>query len=78
MKLGIACAAVLGALTLVGNQGLAQAEPKFSADVPAKITTPDSTDTRIGTLNFKNGAPDEKTVGRSTTTLISCAACNRS
>ena len=33
-------------------------------DVPAKITTPDSTDTRIGTLNFKNGAPDEKTVER--------------
>jgi hypothetical protein len=62
MKLRIACAAAFGVLSLFGNQGLAQTESKFAADVPAKITTPDSTDTRIGTLNFKNGAPDDKTV----------------
>jgi hypothetical protein len=36
--------------------------PKYSADVPSKITTPDTVQTRIGTLTFHNGAPDEKTV----------------
>jgi len=39
----------------------AQAEPKYSADVPAKITTPESVETRIGTLKFRNGAPDDVT-----------------
>jgi hypothetical protein len=29
--------------------------------VPAKITTPESVETRIGTLKFKNGAPDDVT-----------------
>jgi hypothetical protein len=36
--------------------------PKYAADVPAWITTPDSVDTRIGTLKFQRGAPDEQTV----------------
>jgi hypothetical protein len=40
----------------------AQTTPEFSADIPAKITTPDSVDTRIGTLRFRNGAPDAATV----------------
>jgi hypothetical protein len=39
----------------------AQAQ-KYSADVPPKITTPDTVETRIGTLRFHHGAPDEKTV----------------
>jgi hypothetical protein len=38
------------------------AQPKYSADVPSYITTPDSVKTRIGTLKFKNGAPDPDTV----------------
>ena len=36
--------------------------PKYSPDVPAKITTPDTVETRIGTLRFKDGAPDPATV----------------
>ncbi len=52
---------VLGAVAIFGAMGTALAEPKFSADVPAKITTPDSVDTRIGTLRFKDGAPDDVT-----------------
>jgi len=40
----------------------AQGAPKYSADVPAYITTPDLVETRIGTLKFKDGAPDEQTV----------------
>jgi len=38
------------------------APPKYSPNVPAKITTPDTVETRIGTLRFKDGAPDEATV----------------
>ncbi len=40
----------------------AQAEPKYATDIPAAITTPDSVETRLGTLNFFDGMPDEKTV----------------
>ncbi len=36
--------------------------PRYSADVPPWITTPDSVDTRIGTLKFKYGVPDQKTL----------------
>ncbi|MCX5494481.1 DUF1254 domain-containing protein [Kaistia dalseonensis] len=53
--------AALGALALMGSVMVAHAEPKYSADVPEKITTPESVDTRIGTLKFKNGAPDAAT-----------------
>jgi len=35
--------------------------PMFAPDVPAKITTPETIQTRIGTLNFKNGVPDAAT-----------------
>lgn len=38
------------------------APPKYQPDVPAKITTPDTVETRIGTLRFKDGAPDPETV----------------
>jgi len=34
--------------------------PKYAPDVPAKITTPDTVETRIGTLRFKDGAPDRR------------------
>lgn len=42
--------------------GVPAAPPKYSPDVPAKITTPDTVETRIGTLRFKDGAPDPATV----------------
>jgi len=41
------------------------AEPskvKYKTDVPASIITPDEVETRLGTLRFKDGAPDAKTV----------------
>src|SRR5512137_858320 len=43
-------------------RGVPAALPKYSPDVPAKITTPDTVETRIGTLRFKDGAPDPTTV----------------
>jgi hypothetical protein len=42
--------------------GAPAAPPKYSPDVPAKITTPETVETRIGTLRFKDGAPDPATV----------------
>ena len=38
------------------------AEPKYKADVPNSIRTPDEVETRLGTLRFIDGAPDDKTV----------------
>jgi hypothetical protein len=35
---------------------------KMTTDIPASITTPDSVETRLGTLNFFDGFPDEATV----------------
>lgn len=42
--------------------GMPAGSPKYSPDVPAKITTPDRVETRIGTLRFEDGAPDPATV----------------
>ena len=58
-RLAMACL-----LVLLGAPSWAQnTQPqKYSADVPSWITTPDTVQTRIGTLNFHNGVPDEKTV----------------
>ncbi len=44
------------------SAGAPAAPPKYSPDVPAKITTPDTVETGIGTLRFKDGAPDPATV----------------
>ena len=56
-------AAVSVLLTLAAAPAWSQGEPpKYAADVPSWITTPDSVETRIGTMRFHHGAPDEKTV----------------
>ena len=39
-----------------------QAKPKMATDIPPEITTPDRVETRIGTLNYFDGMPDEATV----------------
>ncbi len=36
--------------------------PRYEPKVPAKITTPDRVETRIGALHFRDGAPDAETV----------------
>jgi hypothetical protein len=38
------------------------AKPKIPTDIPASITTPDRVETRLGTLRFFDGLPDEATV----------------
>src|SRR5262249_15256872 len=35
---------------------------KMTTDIPLSITTPDSMQTRLGTLNFRDGFPDDATV----------------
>ena len=54
---------MVGALVLLaGGVALSQASdaPKYSADVPASITTPDTVQTSVGALKFQDGAPDKK------------------
>jgi len=36
--------------------------PRMATDIPAAITAPDSVETRLGTLRFKDGFPDDATV----------------
>ncbi|MEP0324171.1 MAG: DUF1254 domain-containing protein, partial [Bauldia litoralis] len=47
-----------GALFFAGQVSVAQ------VPIPESISTPDSVNTRIGTLKFKNGAPSEDTVDK--------------
>jgi hypothetical protein len=35
---------------------------KMATDIPPEITTPDSVETRLGTLHFFDGFPDDATV----------------
>jgi len=35
---------------------------KMTTDIPQEITTPDSVETRLGTLKFFDGFPDDATV----------------
>ncbi|MEJ2284170.1 MAG: DUF1254 domain-containing protein [Desulfobacterales bacterium] len=54
----IALAAAI-AMTPVGAFA---ASPKYAPNVPEKITTPDTVETRIGTLRFTDGTPNAETV----------------
>ena len=67
-----------GAILIITASGAYGAEPpkmKFKADVPSSILTPDSVETRLGTLRFSDGAPPmPKPSNSSTTTSISCGA----
>jgi hypothetical protein len=45
-----------------GSSPLAYAKPKMTTDIPPSITTPDTVETRLGTLNFFDGFPDAASV----------------
>lgn len=51
---------------LAASMGLAAAppKPKMTTDIPAGIASPDMVQTRLGTLSFFDGFPDEVTVGK--------------
>jgi hypothetical protein len=54
----------LGVAALAASMLHAQTPPKMkmTTDIPASITTPDTVETRIGTLKFFDGFPDDATV----------------
>jgi hypothetical protein len=54
--------ALLGAAATMPAWAQGQPAPKYSAKVPPYITTPDTVETRIGTLKFFDGLPDQDTV----------------
>jgi hypothetical protein len=49
---------------LAATPALAQTGPKMkmTTDIPREITTPDSVETRLGTLKFRDGFPDDATI----------------
>ena len=56
---------ILGILlvcALVTTTAMAQTPPKMTTDIPPSITIPDKVETRLGTLKFTDGFPDEATV----------------
>ena len=55
-------ASVVAAMFLAGSPCV-RAQQK-STDVPASITTPNKVDTRIGTLEFKDGMPSKETLDK--------------
>lgn len=61
-KQTLLAATLIGALAVMAAQ--AQAAPKMTTDIPAEITTPDSVETRLGTLKFLDGFPDATTVDK--------------
>ena len=54
--------ALLGMAAVAPAWAQGESAPKYSAKVPSYITTPDTVQTRIGTLKFFDGLPDTDTV----------------
>jgi hypothetical protein len=52
---------VAAAMALIVTTSTAIAQ-KMKTDIPQSITTPDSVETRFGTLKFQDGFPDDATV----------------
>jgi len=61
MKIKLFSTLTIGLLVGLSVSNL-HAEPKYKANVPSSILTPDEVETRLGTLHFFDGAPDDKTV----------------
>jgi hypothetical protein len=55
-------AVVIGALATNAVDAQTAPKMKMTTDIPASITTPDSVETRLGTLKFNDGFPDDATV----------------
>lgn len=53
---------LVAALLLLGVCPALAQEPKYAPDIPPEITTPETVETRIGTLKFFDGLPDQETV----------------
>ncbi len=60
LRAGMSMMLVLGA----AGSAMAQAKPRMATDIPPEITTPDTVETRLGTLKFFDGLPDKATVAK--------------
>ena len=69
------CSAVIVFAAASIAPGVAQ---QYKTDIPPAITIPDSVDTRLGTLKFKDGFPDDATVQKVYDNLDSSTACRPS
>ncbi|HVH90752.1 MAG TPA: DUF1254 domain-containing protein [Candidatus Acidoferrum sp.] len=54
--------ALIGALAITTTRAADAPKMKMTTDIPPEITTPDSVETRLGTLKFFDGLPDKATV----------------
>jgi hypothetical protein len=45
----------------IGPASAQNLKPKMATEIPPEITTPDRVETRLGTLNFFDGVPDNAT-----------------
>jgi hypothetical protein len=72
MKIGSILFALVALLALKPETATAQ----MSSGIPPEITTPDKVETRIGTLEFNDGAPSEETAEKVRDTLDFTRALN--
>jgi len=61
-RLTLLAAGLVGALALASAQAQNAPKLRMTTDIPPEITTPDSVETRLGTLKFVDGFPDAATV----------------
>jgi hypothetical protein len=63
VRLSLGCIIAFALITATATTTQAQAPPKMkmTTEIPPEITTPDIVETRIGTLKFLDGFPDDKT-----------------
>ena len=65
MKKTLAFVVIVGMALAIIAPAVAQQKPKYAADVPDSILTPDIVKTeRLGDLNFFDGLPSEETVNK--------------
>jgi hypothetical protein len=57
----ILAAALIGALAVTTTRAADAPKMKMTTAIPPEITTPDSVETRLGTLKFVDGFPDKET-----------------
>src|ERR1039458_4905634 len=60
----ILAAAFVGALGAATAQAQTAPNMKMTTPIPPEITTPDSVETRLGTLKFFDGFPDQATIDK--------------
>jgi hypothetical protein len=63
-KFNLLAAVLVGVLVVTTTYAADAPKMKMTTDIPPEITTPDSVETRLGTLKFNDGFPDEATVAK--------------